>query len=62
MILQSAKQANLSQRNFKTGTATDECNTPLERSLLGIYNELSFDSIECSIFLLSDAKHSTLLF
>ena len=47
-------------RNFKTETATEECNTPLERPLLRLYNELLFDFIECSILPLDGAKHSTL--
>ena len=48
--------------NIKTGTATEEYNTPLKRPMLGLCNEPSLDSVECSVLLLGGAKHSTLLF
>ena len=56
------KQATLNMRNFKTGAAKTECNTPLKRLLLGLCNELLLDSIECSVLPLGGAEHSTLLF
>ena len=48
-------------RNFKTEIATEEYNTPLKRTLLGLCKELSLDSVECSVLPLDGAKHSTLL-
>ena len=60
--LRPCKQAILSMRNFKTGAATDQRNTPLERSLLGLCNELSLDSVKCSVLPLGGAKHSTFHF
>ena len=60
ITLWPCKQATLSMRNFKTEAATDESNTPLERTLLGLSKELSFDSVECSVLPLSGAKHGTL--
>ena len=49
-------------RNFKTRAATEKCKTPLERPLLGLYNELLLDSVECSVLPLGGAIHSKLLF
>ena len=54
--------------NFKyeqlqnAGTSTEAYNTPLERPLLGLYNDLSLNSVECLVLPLGDAKHSKLLF
>ena len=56
------KYSNLSIRNFKTGTATEKYNTPLERPLLELCNELSLDAVECSVLPLDGAKHSALFF
>ena len=57
-----ANKATLSKRNFKTGAATKEFNTPLERLLLELCSELLLNSEESSILPLGGAKHSTLLF
>ena len=62
ITLRLCKQATLSLRNFKTGATLEECNTPLERPLLGLYNELPLDSVERSVLPLGGAKHSTLRF
>ena len=59
ITLWPCKQATLSKRNFKTGTATKEYNTPLEKPLLGLCNELSLHSVGCSVLPLGGAKHST---
>ena len=48
--------------NFKKGTATEDCSLPLERPLLELCNELSPDSVECSVLPLGGAKHNKLLF
>ena len=53
---------NFKQAQLQTGTATEKYNTPLERHLLGLCNELSLDSVECSVLPLGCAKHSKLLF
>ena len=62
ITLWPCEQATLGARNFQTGAATEECNTPLEKPLLGLSNELLLDSVECSVLPLGGAKHSTLLF
>ena len=36
-------------RNFKTGAATKEYSTPLERPILELNNELLLHSVECSV-------------
>ena len=62
ITLRPCKQATLSVRNFKTGAATKERNTPLERSFLGLHNEPPRDSVKCSVYPLGGAKQSTLHF
>ena len=48
ITLWPSKQVTLSMHNFETGIATEEYNRQLERSLLGLRNELSLDSVERS--------------